>query len=380
MLLLVKIDNGLWRLKNRLLLLNLGGPRSTEEIPKFLKDLFEDPLVFDLPLPEFLRIRLARKIAESRAKKVAETYASMGFGGGSPLVEETEKQAEELRKLLEESGERWEVKTAMCCGYPDLRELPKEWTDPNLGVVILPLFPHFSRSTVLSTAMLMEKSLGFCPASSRGWVRPFSDRQEYLYSIRDLILDFFNGSLRKNGFLHYEPAPIPDWQNLDLVFSAHGIPLRLIRKGDVYTEEVEKNVEALAQLLREKGFQGKIHLSYQSRVGPSKWTSPNTLDKIKELGETGTKRVAIYPISFVSDHLETLEEIGVQIRDHAYSYGIRDYYRIPAPGCYPTFLEALAKFVFEARHSLSQGDSGPCICRSSGGFRPEKEGKVCHGV
>ncbi|TGM13353.1 ferrochelatase [Leptospira selangorensis] len=364
-------------MKNRLLLINLGGPRNAEEIPKFLKDLFEDPLVFDLPIPEFLRIRLARKIAETRAKKVEETYASMGFGGGSPLVSETEKQAEGLKKLLEESGEKWEVKTAMCCGYPDIRELPSEWTDPKEGVVLLPLFPHFSRSTVLSTAMLMEKQLGYCPASNPNWVRPFSDRKEYLESIRDLILDFFQGKLSEKDFLHIDQKPIPDWQNLDIVFSAHGIPLRLIKKGDVYTKEIEENVNVLASLLKEKGYKGQIHLSYQSRVGPNKWTTPNTLDKIQELGQKGTKRVAVYPISFISDHLETLEEIGVQIRDHALQNGISEYYRIPAPGTYPAFLEALAKFVFEAKYSAQNGRQLSCICKVSGGWNPKKEKVTC---
>ncbi len=364
-------------MKNRLLLLNLGGPRNAEEIPKFLTDLFEDPLVFDLPLPEFIRIRLARKIANTRAKKVQETYASMGFGGGSPLVAETEKQAIGLQKLLEESGERWEVKTAMCCGYPDIRELQTEWTDPNQGVFILPLFPHFSRSTVLSTAMLMEKQLGYCPASSPRWVRPFSMRKEYLESVVELILDFINGRLVEKEFLHLHSQPIPNWKDLDLVFSAHGIPLRLIQKGDTYTTEVEENVKNLTSLLREKGFQGEIHLSYQSRVGPSKWTTPNTLDKIQELGAKGKKRVAVYPISFISDHLETLEEIGVQIRDHAFSHGIQDYYRIPAPGTYPQFLEALAKFVFEAKLSAERNQGISCICRASGGFQPDKEKKIC---
>ncbi|TGK01973.1 ferrochelatase [Leptospira langatensis] len=365
-------------MKNKLLLINLGGPRTAKEIPKFLKDLFEDPLVFDLPIPEFLRIRLARWIASTRSKKVEETYASMGFGGGSPLVDETEKQAQGLQKILEANGESWEVRTAMCCGYPDIREFPKEWTDPKQGVVLLPLFPQFSRSTVLSTAMLMEKQLGFCPASDPLWVRPFSARKEYLESLRDLILDFFQGKLSEKDFLHLHSKPIVNWEDLDLVFSAHGIPLRLIQKGDRYTEEIEKNVENLTRLLREKGFKGEVHLSYQSRVGPSKWTTPNTLDKMQELGERGRKRVAVYPISFVSDHLETLEEIGVQIKDHALSHGIQEYYRIPAPGTYTPFLKALASFVLEAKKAGQDRTTTACVCKSSGGWDPQKERITCH--
>ncbi|TGK20233.1 ferrochelatase [Leptospira fluminis] len=365
-------------MKNRLLILNLGGPRNSDEIPKFLSDLFEDPFVFDLPLPEFLRMPLARKVASSRSEKVQETYASMGFGGGSPLVSETEKQAEALKKLLEESGEKWEVKIAMSCGYPDLRELGPDWTDPKSGTIILPLYPQYSRSTVLSTAMLLKKSLGYCPSGHPGWILPFSDRIEYLESVRDLILDYFQGKLKREDFLHLEASPVANWQNIDLIFSAHGIPLRLIRKGDSYLNEIEKNARDLEGLLREKGFAGNIHLSFQSRVGPSKWTSPNTLDKIAELGAKKTERVAVYPISFVSDHLETLEEIGVQIKEHALANGIREYYRIPALGCYPTFLEALSKFVFEAKLAVERGGTREsCLCLTRGGYDPEKENTRC---
>ena len=223
----------------------------------------------------------------------------------------------------------------------------------------------------------MEKQLGYCPASDPHWVRPFSDRKEYLESIRDLILDFFQGKLSEKDFLHINQEPIPDWQNLDIVFSAHGIPLRLIKKGDVYTKEIEENVNSLTSLLREKGYKGQIHLSYQSRVGPNNWTTPNTLDKIQELGQKGTKRIAVYPISFISDHLETLEEIGVQIRDHALQNGISEYYRIPAPGTYPAFLEELAKFVFEAKYSAQKGRQLNCICKVSGGWNPKKEKVAC---
>ncbi|EQA46489.1 ferrochelatase [Leptospira broomii serovar Hurstbridge str. 5399] len=364
-------------MKNRLLLLNLGGPRSAAEIPKFLLDLFEDPFVFDLSLPEFLRKWIAKKIAVSRAKTVAETYASMGFGGGSPLVSETENQANELRKLLEESGEKWEVRIAMSCGFPDLRDLGEDWTDPRKGVIILPLYPQYSRSTVLSTAMLLKKKLGFCPSGHPGWVPPFSTRPEYLESVKNLILDYFKGNLKPETFLHLQSGGVQNWQEIDLVFSAHGIPVKLIQKGDVYVREIEQNVSDLESLLRADGFHGKIHLSFQSRVGPAKWTSPNTLDKIAELAAKNVKRIAIYPISFVSDHLETLEEIGVQIRDHALARGVMEYYRIPAPGTYPAFLEALSKFVFEAKIAVERGGQGACLCKSCGGFDPKRQATVC---
>ncbi|MDV6236387.1 ferrochelatase [Leptospira ellisii] len=357
-------------MKNRILLINLGGPRNVSEIEKFLIDLFEDPYVFDLPLPEFLRIRLARWIAKKRAPKVAATYDSMGFGGGSPLVAETEKQAEAIAEVLrKKTGEVWEASIAMTCGYPDIRELEIESLKPRAKNVILPLYPHFSRSTVLSTAKLIQKKLNYCPAALPGWVKPFHDSTPYLEAVGDLILDFFLGRLNPGDFLHSGSfGKIPEWENLDLVFSAHGIPLRLIKKGDVYRQEIETNARNLTDILRRKGFKGNCHVSFQSRVGPSKWTEPNTITMLRSLGQKGVKRIAVYPISFVGDHLETLEEIGEQLKEIAHQSGITEYHRIPAPGIYPKFIDAMATLALD---SLREGKGG-CICKKRGGHVPER--------
>ena len=349
-------------------LINLGGPRKTEEIEKFLLDLFCDPLVFDLPLPEFLRIRLARFIARKRAPKVAHTYASMGFGGGSPLVEETEKQAASLsKKLKEKTGKDWKVQVAMACGYPNLKDLPKEDLIPSADNIILPLFPHFSRSTTMSIAKIIEsqtnqcpanlqigscgnhcgsKAGSICPLNRKGFIAPFHSHPKFLEATRNLILDYFKGKLKAEDFLHLDTKTgIKDWEEITILYSAHGIPMRLIQKGDIYRKEIEENVKNLNQLLLQSGFKGKSFLSFQSRVGPSKWTEPNTIDMLQKLGKDGYKRIAVFPISFVSDHLETLEEIGVQLKEIANANGIEEYYRIPAHGVYPDFINSLAELV-----------------------------------
>ncbi|RHX78522.1 ferrochelatase [Leptospira yasudae] len=356
-------------LKNRILLVNLGGPRNTSEIEKFLIDLFEDPYVFDLPLPEWIRKALGRWIAKRRAPKVAKTYESMGFGGGSPLVSETQKQAQAIAIALEKiTGEDWEGDVAMTCGYPDIRTFDVERLTPTKRNILLPLYPHFSRSTVLSTAKLVEQTVQVCPIGKEGWVPPFHASPEYLEAIRDLILDFFQGRLNKKEFLHSDSfQAVSNWETIDLVFSAHGIPMRLIQKGDRYREEIETNAENLKRLLREKGFQGKCHVSFQSRVGPSKWTEPNTIHKLEELGKNGVKRVAVYPISFVGDHLETLEEIGEQLKEIAHENGITEYFRIPAPGIYGKFIEAIAKLSLESTRLQKQ----ECICKQRGGYIPK---------
>ncbi|TGK38385.1 ferrochelatase [Leptospira gomenensis] len=357
-------------MKNRILLINLGGPREVAEIEKFLTDLFEDPYVFDLPLPEFLRLPLARWIAKKRAPKVAATYESMGFGGGSPLVAETQKQADAIAKVLNtKTGKTWQAGVTMTCGLPDIRELENELVKPGPTNIILPLYPHFSRSTVLSTAKLIQKKTNRCPAGLPGWVKPFHDSTPYLEAIGDLISDFFRGKLNPDDFLHSDSfGKIDDWENLDLVFSAHGIPLRLIKKGDVYRQEIETNAHNLAEILRRKGFRGNYHVSFQSRVGPSKWTEPNTITMLRSLGQRGVKRIAVYPISFVGDHLETLEEIGQQLKEVAEQSGITEYHRIPAPGIYPKFIDAMATL---ALNSL-QEEKKECICKKRGGYIPSK--------
>ncbi len=352
------------------ILINLGGPRNKDEIEKFLLDLFTDPLVFDLPIPEFFRIRLARFIAKKRAPKVAANYAAMGFGGGSPLFDETMKQANALEKvLITKTNQEWKVIVSMACGFPHMSEIPKEtWTSKD--TIVLPLFPHYSRSTTMSIAKLIEKFSGQCPTNQKigscgnscgyssvgkicpmdrkNFVAPFHTDPKFIESSVELILDYLNGRLLKKDFLHLDNTKeIPDWKNIPVLFSAHGIPIRLINKGDIYRNEIESNLKNITAELRKKGYQGEVFLSFQSRVGPAKWTEPNTIIKLKELGKTGIKRIAIFPISFVSDHLETLEEIGEELKHVANDSGIQEYYRIPAHGIYPKFINALSELVLK---------------------------------
>ena len=333
----------------------MGGPRNSSEIERFLVDLLTDPYVFDIPLPEFLRFRLAKFIAEKRVSRVKDTYKSMGFeGGGSPLVKETEKQAASIEKVLNtHSKNEWTVKVTMACGYPNLRDLSEEDLTPTKINFHLPLYPHYSRSTILSTRKLIEKKIGFDPVNSVGWIDKFYQDKDYLHASADLIEDFLEGNLSKDDFLHLNVQKIEHWKTeVTLVYSAHGIPIRLIKKGDTYRTEVEHNVHLLSEIMKQKGFKGQSYLSFQSRLGPAKWTEPNTIDMLKMLGKKKVKSVAIIPISFVSDHLETLEEIGEELKEIALESGIENYYRVPAPSCYPKFINALAGIVLREEKKI----------------------------
>lgn len=353
--------------RNSFTLVNLGGPRNREEIESFLKDLFLDPYVFDLPLWEPIRKLLARYIARTRAPKVAVTYESMGYGGGSPLVAETQKQMQAVSgRLREKTGEEWIGHVSMACGFPNLRDHLTLENAPSKSHIHVPLFPQFSRSTILSLGSLYQKKLGTCPVGKVGWVDPFALDPRFTRLVADFILDFMNGRLEEKDFPHFQNAgKIPSWESFHLVFSAHGIPMRLIKKGDRYVKQLEQMVAEIGEGLRSLGFQGKTYLCYQSRIGRAKWTEPNTKETLAKLGEE-KKDIAIFPISFVSDHLETLEEIGVELRDIALRAGAKSYLRIPAFGTYPKFIELLADLILESRDDKENKD---CLCMKLGGER-----------
>lgn len=362
----------------RVLMVNLGGPRNADEIEKFLIDLLTDPLVVDIPVPEIIRHPLMRRVARKRVAKVAQNYAAMGFGGGSPLVQETSRQAQALQAelRLRQPDVDWHVDISMACGLPDIRNLSPARLSFNKENILLPLFPQFSRSTTLSLYRIIEKITRVCPAGTSGVVPPFHDNPAYLKATSQLILDFLQDKSDAEQFINLPTLPpIADWQKIDLLFSAHGIPMRLIKKGDRYVDAIKQNVHSLTGLLRAAGFKGQVHLAYQSRLGRARWIEPSTMDKLKELGAAGTRRIAIYPISFVSDHLETLEEIGVELRDIAHAAGIKNYHRIPAPGVYPPFIRALAELVLlqtksNAIAAPKEDTVSVCQCQLLGGERP----------
>lgn len=331
----------------QLLLINLGGPRNENEIEKFLSDLLGDPLVFDLPLPEWFRYPLSQFIVKRRTPKVKSVYRAIGLNGGSPLVSETENQAKEIEKILKQkSKENWRVGVSMNCAYPALKEMQIESITPSKENWILPLFPHFSRSTTLSAAKIIQDKIGKDPQALEGWLGAFYHEPKYVAAIASLILDYFQGKLIKENFIQLDNSTeIVNWRSLPLIFSAHGIPLRLIKKGDTYRDEIETNFREITQELRMRGYEGETFLSFQSRVGPAKWTEPFTQDTIIELSKKGHKRMAVYPISFVSDHLETIVEIGQEFKHIAIENGVQEFYRIPAPGTYPKFIEFLVDLV-----------------------------------
>ncbi|XP_002963893.2 ferrochelatase-2, chloroplastic [Selaginella moellendorffii] len=320
------------------LLLNLGGPDKLEDVQPFLYNLFADPDIIRLPrLFRFLQKPLARLISTLRAPKSSEGYAAIG--GGSPLRKITDEQAAALAKELERKGLPAKIYVGMRYWYPFTEEaIDKVKADGINRLVILPLYPQFSISTSGSSLRLLESIFR---------------RDEYLLNMKHTVIPSWYhrkgyvksmSNLIKNELLKFEKP-----EEAHIFFSAHGVPVSYVEKaGDPYKDEMEECVDFIMKDLRQEGVICEHTLAYQSRVGPVEWLRPYTDQTIRDLGERGIKSLLVVPISFVSEHIETLEEIDMEYRELAEESGITNWRRVPALGCEPTFIADLADAVIES--------------------------------
>jgi ferrochelatase len=314
-------------LKLGVVLFQLGGPDSLEAVEPFLYNLFCDPDIIDFPFARIARQPLARLISSRRARHVAHHYADIG--GKSPLLEHTIRQAAALEAVLRADCDA-RVVVAMRYWHPFTEEAIRvlERHAPE-EVVLLPLYPQYSRTTTGSS--LNEWSRRFHP---NGWnprvhtVEHFYEDESYLQSVVRAI----------DGCL----TDFADPRDVDVIFSAHSIPVAIVEKGDPYQRHIEQTTEAVWQ---RGGWAARRHLCYQSKVGASKWLRPSMHETVKRLAAEGRKHVLVAPISFVSDHVETLHEIDMEHREQARSLGICDYRMVPGLNDSPAFINALAGLV-----------------------------------
>lgn len=320
------------------LLLNLGGPETLDDVQPFLFNLFADPDIIRLPrLFRFLQKPLAQLISVLRAPKSKEGYASIG--GGSPLRQITDAQAEELRKALCEKNVPAKVYVGMRYWHPFTEEAIEQIKRDGISkLVVLPLYPQFSISTSGSSLRLLESIFRedeYLVNMQHTVIPSWYQREGYIKAMADLI----EKELRNFGN--------PD--KVMIFFSAHGVPLAYVEEaGDPYKAEMEECVDLIMEELEKRGITNAYTLAYQSRVGPVEWLKPYTDDTIIELGQKGVKNLLAVPISFVSEHIETLEEIDVEYRELALKSGIDKWGRVPALGCEPTFISDLADAVIES--------------------------------
>jgi ferrochelatase len=308
-------------------LFQLGGPDSLEAIEPFLYNLFCDPDIIDFPLARMARQPLAKLISMRRAKHVAHHYAEIG--GKSPILAFTRRQAQALElELRRELDAR--VVVAMRYWHPFTEEAIAELAAhaPD-EVVLLPLYPQYSKTTTGSS--INEWNRRFHP---NGWqprvhvVREFYQEAAYLEALTRAI----DSSLEEFD----DPGAV------DVVFSAHSVPVAVIEQGDPYERQIEQTVDLVWQ---RGGWPGRRHLCYQSKVGASKWLRPSMHETIRNLAAAGSGNILVVPISFVSDHVETLHEIDIEHRQQACNLGVERYHMMPGLNDSPAFITALAGLV-----------------------------------
>jgi len=328
--------------KLAVVLFNLGGPDGPEAVKPFLTNLFSDPAI--ITLPAIVRLPLARMIAGGREAAAKANYAIMG--GGSPLLPETKRQADALQATLAAARPDLESRVFIAMRYwkPFAAETAREVAvfAPD-QVVLLPLYPQFSTTTSAS--------------SLKDWARayrgPGASHAVCCYPTAQGLVEAHARAISQTWLKAGRPS------NVRLLFSAHGLPEKIIAAGDPYQAQVEATAAAVAALLPELP---DWQVCYQSRVGRLKWIGPSTDDAIRAAGADG-RGVLVSPIAFVSEHVETLVELDHEYADLARQIGCAPYLRSPTPTVDPALIDALSQATLAA---LDRGTApapfGPWTC------------------
>jgi ferrochelatase len=308
-------------------LMNLGGPDRPEAVRPFLFNLFSDPAI--LRLPTLLRLPLARLIAWRRSRVAQEIYRKLG--GGSPLLANTVAQASALEALL---GPQHRCFVAMRYWHPTSDETAREVADWAADqIVCLPLYPQFSTTTTAS--------------SFAAW-RVATARRGITCAMRVVCCYPCNAGFVEEVARLIKPAldmAAAHEKPPRLLLTAHGLPKKIAQAGEPYPRQVEATAAAVVAALNRPGLDWTI--CYQSRVGPLEWIGPATDDEIRRAGKDGVPLV-VAPISFVSEHSETLVELDIDYRDLAAASGVPAYHRVPTVGTSPGFIQSLATLVRRA--------------------------------
>jgi ferrochelatase len=308
--------------KTAIVLFNLGGPDSGAAVQPFLFNLFNDPAIIGVPNP--MRWLLAKLISKKRAPTAREIYNQIG--GKSPILENTALQAEALEKELNKNGNA-KVFIAMRYWLPFADETAravKKFAPDH--IILLPLYPQFSTTTTGSSFKNWD-------AAAKKAELHVPTSRICCYPTHEKYIDA-HVALIKN---HYEEAK--KYGTPRLLFSAHGLPEKIINAGDPYQKQVEATTQAIVLKLAIANID--YVNCYQSRVGPLKWIGPATTDELERAGHDGAVAVLI-PIAFVSEHSETLVELDIEYAHHAKEHGVKHYVRVPTLSVDATFVEALA--------------------------------------
>ena len=316
-------------MKLAVILFNLGGPDGPEAVEPFLRNLFSDPAIITLPVP--LRLPLAWLIARRRAPIARKIYGHIG--GRSPIFEETRQQANALEKALSNDGLQAKAFVAMRYWHPFARgaaQAVKAFKPDK--IVLLPLYPQYSTTTTAS--------------SLKDWARAARKMRLDIPTSRICCYPWETGFVTAAcAKIREAMADAPQGVPYRLLLSAHGLPKRIVQKGDPYQGQVEQSAAAIVKALGMPGLEPVI--CYQSRVGPLEWIGPATDAEIIRAGKDG-KGVIVAPIAFVSEHSETLVELDIEYRHLARESGVPDYRRAATVGTQGDFINGLAGLVRRA--------------------------------
>jgi ferrochelatase len=302
----------------------MGGPEKLEDVEPFLFNLFSDRQIIRLG-PRFLQRPIARFIAKKRAPKSSRTYKLIG--GGSPLRRITTDQAEALEKLLLPEGP-FKVAVAMRYWHPRAEQTLKDQQLLGISKIIaLPLYPHYSIATSGSSLEDLRKAnfatLSPCELAE---IHSWPTQPRYI----EVLANGINHTLESFGI-----------NGVQVVYSAHSLPVKFIQEGDPYVDHLKETIAAVENITNAPG-----KLCYQSRSGPVEWLTPSTPEMLEQLAKEGCKNIVMVPISFVSDHVETLYEVDMLYTAMAETLGMR-LKRAPSLNLQPIFIETLKELVLD---------------------------------
>ncbi len=311
------------------LLLNLGGPETLADVHPFLFHLFSDPEIIRIKNDRLRRV-IARFIAATRQRKSRALYRQIG--GGSPLRRITSAQATALSARLKALNCAADVYVGMLCWNPTIAEAAdKIMADHVNRLLVLPLFPQYSLTTsgaCIRHFQAVAERTGLNARARVFFVESWFDEPLYIDAMADTIRD----AVRQIG--------AKSEREVHLLYSAHSIPARYLEEGDPYLSQIQRTVGLINKSLGEAY---PSTLAFQSKVGPVKWLEPATKNALRILGQQGARKVVVVPVGFVSDHIETLQEIDIHYRQLARASGIAEFRRAASLNLYPKFIEALAE-------------------------------------
>jgi len=345
-------------MKVAVVLFNLGGPDRPDAIRPFLRNLFSDPAIIGAPAP--IRWLLARWISCRRAPVARGIYQHLG--GKSPLLELTQKQARSLEEQFD-TGDEIKAFIAMRYWHPMSDETAREVRKfaPN-RIILLPLYPQFSTTTTGSSLSDWERASGKAGVSApTAAICCYPEEGGFVSAIAARIEAVLGG-------VGTEARP-------RVLFTAHGLPKKIVDRGDPYPDHVERTATAIVEKLGRPDLDWTV--CYQSRVGPLEWIGPQTEDEVARAGRDGVPLVVV-PVAFVSEHSETLVELDIEYRKLAMAQGVPSYHRVKTVCTDPVFIGGLKNLVELALESIKEGDSTKTLkisSSSSARICPARDGK-----